>query len=141
MDSWSSRHGRRRVSAQTWCFHISTLVSGIPLAFVDCVDHFFSNLNYMTTIPKTLTYEEFLNKVGTLDKADSKGAEIFYHDLFRKVKSLVGDKPIATLSDFKQFTNNNLGNIDYKVLYERLYNKKGGKRKSCKSKSTRRRRK
>jgi len=94
----------------------------------------------MTTIPKTLTYGEFLDKVGKLDKADPKGAEIFYHDLFKTVIDQGGNKPIATLSEFKA-TYNNLGNIDYKVLYERLYNKKGGKRKSRKSKSTRRRRK
>lgn len=93
-------------------------------------------------IPKTLKYTDFLDKVGKLEKPKYSDPEINYGDLHDKIIERLGDKPIKNYSEFLD-TCGNLGNLFYWDLYKKLYSenenaKKGGKRKSRKSRSTRR---
>jgi hypothetical protein len=105
----------------------------------------FINPNYMTTIPKTLSYKDFLDKVGFLNKPRYSDPDISYGDLHDKVIERLGNKPIANYSEFMSMCGN-LGHLFYWDLYKKLYpenanskeKKIGGKSKTRKSKATRR---
>jgi len=101
------------------------------------------NLNKMTTIPKTLSYKDFLDKVGKLDKPRYSDPEISYGDLHDKVIERLGDKSISNYSEFLGMCGN-LGHLFYWDLYKKLYpenanskeKKIGGKKKTRKSRTT-----
>jgi hypothetical protein len=95
----------------------------------------------MSTIPATLSYRDFLDKVGTLTKPRYSDPDINYGTLHDEVIARLGDKPINTYSEFLASCGN-LGSVFYWDLYSKLYpenlnskeNKKiGGKRKTRKS--------
>lgn len=93
----------------------------------------------MTTIPKSLTYTDFLDKVGKISQTSYSDPPIIYHNLYTLVIQRLGDKPIKSYSEFLDKCGN-LGHLWYWDLYSKLYpenenskaskkNKKGGRRK------------
>jgi hypothetical protein len=73
----------------------------------------------MTTIPKTLTYPDFLSKVGKIPEGYG-GTKIQYHDLYKLIIERLGDQPIKNYSEFMEKAKN-LGNLIYWDLYQKLY--------------------
>lgn len=105
----------------------------------------------MTTIPKSLSYPDFLSKVGKISEGYLGGNKIQYHDLYTLIIERLGDQPIKNYSEFLDKCKN-LGNLIYWDLYQKLYpenenvkeskkvkgsKKEGGTRKGRKSNRTR----
>jgi len=95
----------------------------------------------MTTIPSSLTYTEFLDKVGKIRQTSYRDPPIIYHNLYTLVIQRLGDKPIKSYSEFLDKCGN-LGSLWYWDLYTKLYaenenskaskkNKKGGRKRRC----------
>lgn len=100
-------------------------------------------------IPKDLSYTDFLDKVGFLQKANGMGKDILYGDLHDLVIERLGGQSIDTYKEFMDKCGN-LGNLYYWDLYRKLYpdnknvknsakkNAGGTRRNRRKSRSTRR---
>lgn len=101
------------------------------------------------SIPADLSYPDFLDKVGLIEKSNFSGPPIYYWDLYELVIKRLGGQSIKTYREFLDKCGN-LGNLFYWDLYVKLYkdnenvkvskknnkNTKGGKRR--KSRLTRR---
>jgi hypothetical protein len=95
----------------------------------------------MTTIPLSLTYTDFLDKVGKIRQSSYRDPPIMYHDLYTLIKERLGGKSIKSFEEFKDKCGD-LGTLIYQDLYFKLYpdndnskastrNKKGGRKRRC----------